>query len=85
MRMISKTSIVAAVTALTIFSSVFSANAQPWPHHGWGHGYWAPGVGIGLLGAAIVGATVANSCYAQEPVYDRYGNFVGYRSVYTCY
>jgi hypothetical protein len=85
MRMISKASIVAAVTALAIFSSAFSAEAKPWPHYGWGHGHWGPVAGVGILGAAIVGAAVANSCYVQQPIYDRYGNFVGYNTVYTCY
>ena len=85
MRMISKTSVVAAVTALAILSSVFSAEAKPWPHPHWGgHGYWVPGVAVGLIGAIAAGAIV-NNCYVQQPIYDGYGNVVGYRPVNTCY
>lgn len=55
-------------------------------HGGWGHGGWGYGaLGAGLI-LGIAGAAIASqSCYANQPVYDGYGNVVGYRTVNTCY
>lgn len=85
MRVIIRTSIVVALAALTIFSANFSAQANPWHAHGGYHGYWGPGLVFGLAGAAILAGAAANNCYVEQPMYDRYGNFVGYRTINTCY
>jgi len=90
MRVILRTSVVAALAALTIFVSMYSASADPWHRHwGGGYGYGAgalgAGLAIGLLGAAIATDVAVHSCYVNQPVYDRYGRVIGYRTVNTCY
>ena len=57
-------------------------------HRGWGGpGPWAAGAIGGLaLGAIAAGAYNGYGCVANQPVYDNWGNFVGYRRVRTgCY
>lgn len=65
-----------------------------WRGRGWGWG----GVGAGLaLGAVAAGAAYGypyygygypyygyGGCWQQQPVYDAYGNFRGYRPVAVC-
>jgi hypothetical protein len=50
---------------------------------GWGWGAPAVGaaVGLGVLGAAAA-AAAASSTYCRVPVYDSWGNVVGYRNAY---
>lgn len=85
MRVIIRTSIVAALAALTIFVSAYNADANPWHRNGgWGPGLGA-GLAIGLLGAAIAANVASQQCYVDQPVYDRWGRMVGYRTVNTCY
>lgn len=50
---------------------------------GWGWGGPAVGaaVGLGVLGAAAA-AAAASSTYCRVPVYDSWGNVVGYRNAY---
>ena len=62
-----------------------------WGGHrrGWGGGPgpWVAGAIGGLaLGAVAAGAYNNYGCVANQPVYDDWGNFVGYRRVRTaCY
>lgn len=68
-----------------------------WGGRGWGGRGWG-GVGAGLaLGAVAAGAAYGypyygygypyygyGGCWQQQPVYDAYGNFRGYRPVAVC-
>jgi hypothetical protein len=64
------------------------------PRWGWGSG-WAGPAAVGVIGGLAAGAIIANSyappvaypgCSLQrEPLYDRFGGFVGYRHVRVCY
>lgn len=53
--------------------------------YGWGGG--AGAVAAGVVGGMALGAMAASavsnsySCVADQPIYNRYGNFVGYRRV----
>ncbi len=89
MRVILRTSVVAALAALTIFVSMYSASADPWHRHWGGGGYGAgalgAGLAIGLIGAAIATDVAVQSCYVDRLVYDRWGRVIGYRTVNTCY
>ena len=59
-----------------------------WHGGGWGGpGPWVAGAIGGLaLGAIASGAAGGYGCVANRPVYDPYGNFVGYQRVrVACY
>lgn len=77
-----------ATAALAVLVSV--AAFQPAPAEARSRaGAVAVGAGIGILGAAMVGSAVANaqprSCWREvRPVYNRYGDYVGRRSVRVC-
>jgi len=46
---------------------------------------WGPAAVLGVAGGALAaGAIASQNCYAQQPTYDNFGNFIGYQSVYTC-
>jgi hypothetical protein len=93
MNMISKKTLVASVGALAIAAS-FAATATP-AAAGWhGHHGFGGGLGVGLLGAAIVGGAIAASqpSYAyggcelrRQPVYNRFGDVIGFRRVRVCF
>lgn len=85
MRVILRTSVVAALAALTIFVSMYSASADSWHHRWGGGGAWGGALAVGLLGAVVAADVAAQSCYVDQPVYDRWGRVIGYRSVNTCY
>ncbi len=99
MRVILRTSVIAALAALTIFTSGINANAGGWYHGGgWGGGYhgggwhggwhgggWGPGLGVGLAFGLVGAAIASQACYVNQPVYDPYGRVIGYRSINTCY
>jgi hypothetical protein len=65
-----------------------------WGRGGWGRGGWgwgAAGLGLGALavGAAAYpyygyGYPYGGGCWQQQPVYDAYGYFRGYRPVAVC-
>jgi hypothetical protein len=95
MNTISKKTIAASVGALAIAAS-FAVTATP-AAAGWhGHGYGG-GLAVGLLGAAIVGGAIAASqpSYAapiyggcelrRQPVYNGFGDVIGFRRVRVCY
>ncbi|MFO1167502.1 MAG: hypothetical protein U1E19_05190 [Rhodoblastus sp.] len=59
-----------------------------WGHRGgWGAGPWVAGAIGGLaLGAVAAGAYNNYGCVANQPVYDDWGQFVGYQRVRVpCY
>jgi len=79
-----------ALVAASLAGSTTSASAHGWG--GWGGGWGWGGFGIGAAtGLAIAAASQPaygygyGNCYiAHQRVYDRYGNFVGYRPVQVC-
>ncbi len=77
---------VAAVTLIgAAAASTTEASAKPFfkgPHWGWGIG---AAIGTGLAIAAASNAYGYGDCYlAHRPVYDGYGNVVGYQRVRVC-
>ena len=90
--------ITASLTALTLGVGIAASSTPaaawgcgPWGcGGGWGHHYgWGGPAAAGLVGGLALGAIAAGaasaapSCVADQPVYNRYGNFVGYRRVAT--
>jgi hypothetical protein len=79
-----------AFTALAVVAvlalSAAPASANPFHHHHH-NGFWGgPGLVFGLAGAAIAATVAADAyCVHYEPMYDDYGNYVGRRTVNTCY
>lgn len=76
----------AALVAVCLAGSATSASAHGW---GWGWGGFGIGAATGLAIAATAAAAQPaygyDGCYlASQPVYDRYGNFIGYRRVQVC-
>jgi hypothetical protein len=81
------TAAVAALTiATTIAASTASADAKgfKWGGGGWGwkKHYWGYGIAAGVLTAAAIGAYAACD---RVPVYNRLGEFVGFRSACDYY
>jgi hypothetical protein len=75
----------AALAALTLLTTIAAATgdaeARRW-RGGWGYRGAGIGFGIaaGLLAAGAIAAATAPVC-ATVPVYDRFENIIGYRSV----
>ncbi|MGP8233526.1 MAG: hypothetical protein ACLQL2_12825 [Methylovirgula sp.] len=75
-----------ALVGASLAGSTISASAHGWGYGGWGWG----GFGLGAATGLAIAATAApaydySGCYfARQPVYDPYGNFVGYRRVQVC-
>ncbi len=68
-----------ALVVVSLAGSTTSASA-----HGWGYGGWGWG-GFGVGAATAAQPAYYGDCYlARQPVYDAYGNFVGYRQVQVC-
>ena len=53
-------------------------------HHHYG---WGPYAAVGVLGLAAGAAIAANNddCTRYQPIYDRWGNYIGNRPVNVCY
>jgi hypothetical protein len=95
MRKIITGGMAALTLAATVGATATPASAQ-W-RHGWGGGGWHRGGGwggpaaAGVIGGLALGAIAAGAagggygygygCVANQPVYDPYGNFVGYQRV----
>lgn len=92
----SKTTLTASIGALAIVAS-FAVSATP-AAAGWhGHRGVGAGLAVGLLGAAIVGGAIAASqpTYAapvyggcelrRRPVYNRFGDVIGFRRIRVCF
>lgn len=69
-----------------------------WGYRGWGwRGGWGAPVAAGVLGGLALGAVAASAypygaygeyggCYLQsQPIYNGWGQFVGYRPIRVCY
>jgi len=81
-----KKTVAGAMAALVLALAAAPASAHPvWHHH---HGYgWGPWAAAGVLGLAA-GAAIASQnydCTRYQPVYDRWGNYIGDRPVNVCY
>jgi hypothetical protein len=85
-----------SAAAFGILALGSAAIATPAAAHDWDHHWNAPLVG-GLAGGLLLGAIVANAnapSYAPDyvsdcrrvrtPIYNEYGDFVGYRRVRVC-
>jgi hypothetical protein len=81
--------LVATLAAVTLIGaaavSTTEASAKPFfkgPHWGWGVG---AAIGTGLAIAAASNAYGYGDCYiGHRPVYDGYGNVVGYQRIRVC-
>jgi hypothetical protein len=84
-----KKSVAGTMAALTLAFAVFAAapaSAHPmwWGHHGYGWGPWAAAGVIGLAAGAAI-ASNSYDCTRYQPMYDRWGNYIGDRPVNVCY
>lgn len=78
---------VAAVLAASILAA--AAPSAPAAAHEWHHGFGGAGLAAGIVGGLVLGAIVANAAspdcgYVNQPVYDQWGHFRGYRAVPAC-
>ena len=65
------------------------ARGGGWHGGGWGGGgWWGPaivgGLAAGALAAPYVYGYGYGGCYAYQPMYDAYGNYLGQQLVRTC-
>jgi hypothetical protein len=66
-------------------------HAGHWRHGYWHNGWWGPAVVAGVAVGALAtypyssGYDYDNGCWAYEPVYDAYGNYLGQQYVNICY
>jgi hypothetical protein len=86
-----KTLVAGAMAAVIVaFAAVAPASANPWwphPYHYGHYGYgWGPAAAVGIFGLAA-GAAIASQdgCVRYQPMYDRWGNYIGQRPVNVCY
>lgn len=89
--MINFRKIALAGSAAALIVASLAASTSPASAHGWGYGGWGwGGFGVGAATGLAIAATAAQPAYygdcylARQPVYDAYGNFVGYRQVQVC-
>lgn len=85
MRASLKTAVAVLVTAATLAVAAASP-AQAWDNwhrHGWGWG--GPALAFGVLGAVVAANVASQNCVGYQPVYDRWGRYVGRRAVNVCY
>lgn len=69
---------------IVVFAAAAPASAGPWPHPHWG---WGPFAAAGIVGLAA-GAAIASEndgCVRYQPVFDRWGHYIGQRPVNVCY
>ncbi len=90
MNAFSKKAITGAAGALAL-AGALAASAVPAEARGGRGAAWAAGgLAAGLLGAAVVSHSYAAPVYARScwrekrPVFNRYGDIVGYRSIRVC-
>jgi len=85
-----KKGLLSGLATLSLGASIAATSTPAVAQAGFG---W--GLGAGLLGGIAIGALATRpyyypppypGCYVtRRPVYDPYGNFVGYRPVRACY
>lgn len=87
--------LIALVASLTLATTMAAMTRPAAAWGGWG---WGWGAGAGFLGGLALGTAIAGphyygygypyygGCYVvRRPVYDYYGNFLGYRPMRQCY
>ena len=90
--MIARKIITATLAALTLGATVAATStpAAAWGHrhYGWGGGALVGGLAAGALLGGVIAANSApyyGSCYlARRPVFNRWGDVVGYRRTRVC-
>ena len=83
-----KKTVAGAMAALTLAFAVFAAAPASAHPMWWGHHYgWGPCAAVGVLGLAAGAAIASNAydCTRYQPIYDRWGNYIGSRPVNVCY
>jgi hypothetical protein len=84
-----KKTVAGTTAALTLaFAVLAAAPASAGPGWGYHHPYgWGPYAAVGVLGLAAGAAIAANNydCTRYQPIYDRWGNYIGRRPVNVCY
>jgi hypothetical protein len=85
-----KKTVAGTMAAMTLAFAVFAAapaSAGPmwWGNHQ--HFGWGPFAAAGVIGLAAGAAIASNNydCTRYQPVYDRWGNYIGNRPVNVCY
>jgi hypothetical protein len=82
-----KNAVAGTMAALIVaFAAVAPASAGPWwphPHHFWGG--WGPVAVVGGIGLGAAIASQDYGCIRYQPMYDRWGNYLGQRTVNVCY
>lgn len=73
----------AAVLAGTVASSTPAFAWSKW-HHGYGWAPYAVGGALALGAVAAAAASGPDCVYVREPIYNRRGYVVGYRTVPEC-
>ena len=79
--------VAAASIGATLAASAAPASAKPWKGGGFNHG---GAIAAGLIGAIAVGAIASQAygnggCYFErQPVYNSWGDVVGYRRIRVC-
>lgn len=87
---------IVAVSTLALALPAATFVTAPAAAQGWHGGGWGGPAAAGLIGGLAVGALAASAypygyggyggCYVQnQPAYDGYGFFLGYRPVRVCY
>jgi len=54
------------------------------PRMGGGGVAWGLAPGVGQLGAAGFGYLAVANCWSYQPVFDRFGNYLGDEQLYIC-
>jgi hypothetical protein len=85
-----KKAVAGTMAALIVaFAAVAPASAGPWwphPNHFWHHGYgWGPVAVVGGIGLGAAIASQDYGCVRYQPMYDRWGNYIGQRQINVCY
>jgi hypothetical protein len=55
-----------------------------WHHHGYGWGPYAVGGALALGAMAAAAASGPDCYYERRPIFNRWGDVIGYRSVPVC-
>jgi hypothetical protein len=92
MNAFSKKTLTAALSAVALAGAIAATAAPAEARSGRNAAWIAGGVAAGLLGAAVVSNAYAAPSYEyaptcwreNQPVYNRYGEVVGYRKIRVC-
>ncbi len=90
MNAFSKKTLTAALSAVALAGAITASSAPAEARGGRNAGWIVGGVAAGLLGAAALSNAYAAPAYApscwreRRPVFNRYGDIVGYRSIRVC-